>query len=226
MRTTNLNSTAQQQNRLPFVMNANTDEAVKKSTTNAVKEAFLKLHIKNMVSMRCKIVVKSELEKLGYHVQAVELGEATIAENLSLEERGKIKAAFLKLGLELLDDRKAILIERLKNLIIELVHYADEWPKIKTSEYIGEKLNHSYTYLANIFSAVTGTTIEQYIISHKIEKVKKLLAYDQLSETEIAYKLHYSSVAHLSNQFKKVTGYTPSYFRKLRRKQLTALDKM
>jgi len=184
----------------------------------------MKLFIKYMVSIRCKMVVKDELEKLGLHYTMVDLGEAEIKEQLTDLQLEQLKKALSQSGLELMDDRKSVLIEKIKNVIIEMVHYADELPKIKNSEYISGKLHHDYTYLANLFSETTGTTIEHYIIIHKIEKVKELLLYDELNLTEISYKLNYSSVAHLSNQFKKITGLTPTFFRQLRNKRRTGLE--
>lgn len=172
-----------------------------------------------MVSIRCKMAVKSALDKLGIHHVKVELGEVEIMENISDEQRDQLKAILLKSGLELMDDQKAILIEKIKNVIIEMIHYADELPKTNFSTHISEKLGHDYTYLANLFSEVTGLTIEHYIIAHKIERAKELLLYDDLNITEISYRLKYSSVAHLSSQFKKVTGLTPSYFRELKNKR-------
>src|ERR1019366_4895417 len=171
----------------------------------------MKLYIKYMVSARCKMLVKAELKNLGLHFIVVDLGEIQIMEELSKEQREQLKAALLKSGLELMDDQKAVLIEKIKNVIVEMVHYADEMPKVKNSDYISEKLKHDYTYLANLFSEVAGITIEHYIIANKIEKVKELLLYDELNLTQISYKMNYSSVAHLSNQFKKVTGLTPSH---------------
>jgi AraC-like DNA-binding protein len=184
----------------------------------------MKLFIKYMVSIRCKMVVKTELIKLGLHYAIVDLGEVEIKEELTNEKREQLKIALLKSGLELMDDKKAILIEKIKKVIIEMIHYADELPKIKNSDYISEKLNHDYTYLANLFSEVTGITIEHFIIAHKIEKVKELLLYDELSLTEISYKLNYSSVAHLSKQFKKATGLTPSFFKQLKNKRRSTLE--
>ncbi len=170
-----------------------------------------------MVCIRCKMVVKQELKKLGLHAVAVDLGEVEILESISPAQQAEFKTALHKFGLELMDNKKSILIEKIKQVIIELIHYTDEPLKINFSNHLSEKLNYDYTYLANLFSAVEGTTIEHFIIVHKIEKVKELLVYDELSLTEISYKLHYSSVAHLSNQFKKITGLTPSYFKKLKR---------
>ena len=178
----------------------------------------MKLYIKYMVSIRCKMVVKAELEKLGLTYGVVEFGEVEIAEKISSATREQLKSGLLKSGLELMDDKKAILIEKIKSVIIEMVHYADDKPKTN-SDYLTEKLSYDYTYLANLFSEVTGVTIEYFIIAHKIERVKELLIYDELNLTEISYKLNYSSVAHLSTQFKKVTGLTPSFFKELKKKR-------
>jgi YesN/AraC family two-component response regulator len=176
-----------------------------------------------MVCIRCKIVVKSELEKLGLHYTSVDLGEAEIKESISAEQMAHLSIALRRTGLELMDDKKSILVEKIKAIIIELVHYTDEQIKINLSDYLGEKLNYDYTYLANLFSEVKGTTIEKFYLTHKIEKVKELIVYDELNLTEIADKLHYSSVAHLSNQFKKITGLTPSHFKKLKHKRISTL---
>lgn len=184
----------------------------------------MKLYIKYMVSLRCKMLVKSELEKLGLTCISVDLGIAEIKEDVSEETIEKFGQNLKKSGLELLDDKKNILVERIKNVIIEMIHYSEETPKVNDSDYISEKLNHDYTYLSNTFSEVKGITIQQYIIQHKIEKVKELLMYDELTLTEIAYKLNYSSVAHLSNQFKKVTGLTPTYFKELKEKRQRNLE--
>lgn len=170
------------------------------------------------------MVVKTELDKLGLSYGLIDLGEVEILENVTTEQRQQLKTGLLKSGLELLDDKKAVLIEKIKNVVVEMIHYADELPKTKNSDYISEKLQHDYTYLANLFSEATGTTIEHFIIAHKIEKVKELIIYDELNLTEIAWKLHYSSVAHLSNQFKKVTGLTPSFFKSLKQKKRIALE--
>ncbi len=183
----------------------------------------MKLYIKYMVSIRCKMIVKAELEQLGLHYGAVDLGEANVREDVTLAQRDQLRSALLKSGLVLMDDKKSLLVERVKALIVEMIHYADELPPIKKSIYISEKLNYDYTYLANLFSEVTGITLEQFIINHKIERVKELLLYDALSLTEIANKLNYSSVAHLSNQFKKITGLTPTYYRKLKQSRFDEL---
>lgn len=170
------------------------------------------------------MLVKEELKNLGLHYIAVDLGEVEIMENITAEQRATIKAALLKSGLELLDDKKAILIERIKAVIIEMIHYTDELPKINFSNYLSEKLQYDYTYLANLFSETEATTIEHFIILHKIERVKELIIYDELNLTEISRKLHYSSVAHLSHQFKKITGLTPSFFKSLKNKKRSTLE--
>lgn len=177
-----------------------------------------------MVSIRCKMMVRSELDKLGLHYGIVDLGDVEVIGEVTPEQRSLLKTALLQSGLELMDDQRAMLIEKIKNVIVEMVHYADEPPKTNFSDYLSEKLNYDYTYLANIFSEVTGTTIEKFIIAHKIERVKELLLYDELNLSEISYKLNYSSVGHLSNQFKKVTGLTPTFFKQLKRKRRIALD--
>jgi AraC-like DNA-binding protein len=179
-----------------------------------------------MVCIRCTLVVKDELQKLGLHYTTVELGEANVQEEVSNLQMEKFRAGLLKFGLELMDDKKSILIQKIKNVIIELIHYSDEPLVLKFSEYLSQKLNHDYTYLANLFSEVQGTTIEKFIISHKIERVKELLVYDELNLTEIAYLMHYSSVAHLSAQFKKITGLTPSHFKQLKEKRRSMLEDM
>ncbi len=186
----------------------------------------MKLYIKYMVSVRCKIVVKEILKELGLHFIVVELGEVEIMESLDTEQLEQVKAALLVCGLELMDDKRAVLIEKIKKVIIEMVHYANERPKTNFSDYISEKLNHDYTYLSNLFSEVSGTTIEHYIIAHKIERVKELLLYDELNLTQISYKMNYSSVAHLSNQFKKVTGLSPSHFKQLKEKRRNPLEEV
>lgn len=177
-----------------------------------------------MVCIRCKMVVRDELKNLGFATVREELGEAEVDEELTQEQLLQVKAALLRSGLELMDDKKSILIQKIKSIIVELVHYSEEPLVVNLSEYLHQKLNHNYTYLANLFSQVQGTTIEKFYISHKIERVKELLVYNELNLTEIAYRLHYSSVAHLSAQFKKVTGLTPSHFKQLREKRRTMLE--
>lgn len=179
-----------------------------------------------MVSLRCKMLVKEELTKLGLHYVIVDLGMVEILEEIMPEQRLELKRNLLRSGLELLEDKRAILIEKIKNVIIEMIHYSDELPITNYSDYISGKLGMDYTYLANIFSEVKGITIQQFIIFHKIEKVKELLLYDELNLTEIAYQLHYSSVAHLSNQFKKITGLSPSFFKKMKQKRNKNLEDM
>ena len=186
----------------------------------------MKLYIKNMVCIRCKLVVKSELEKLGLHYSKVELGEVEIMEDISLAELKRLDTGLRRLGLELMDDRKSVLVEKIKTIIIELVHYSDDQIKINLSDYLSEHLNHNYSHLSSLFLEVKGITIEQFYLEHKIEKVKELLIYDELSLTEIAYRMHYSSVAHLSNQFKKMTGMTPSQFKTLKNRSRIALSDM
>lgn len=177
-----------------------------------------------MVCIRCKIVVRDQLTSVGLTPLSVELGEVETLETISDVQREKMKIALLKSGLELMDDKKSMLIEKIKNVIIEMVHYAEEQPKVNFSNYLSGKLHYDYTYMANLFSEVVGVTIEHHIIAHKIERVKELLVYDELTLTEIAYKMHYSSVAHLANQFKKVTGLTTSHFKQLKHKRLISLE--
>lgn len=177
-----------------------------------------------MVSNRCKIAVRDELKKLGLHFIMVDLGVVEIMENINSEKRNLLKTGLLEAGFELMDDKRAILIEKIKNIIVEMVHHSDTNIKINFSDYLSEKLDHNYTYLANLFSEVQGTTIEQFIISHKVERIKELMIYGELNVTEIAWKMGYSSVAHLSSQFKKVTGLSPSHFNKLKDKRRTSIE--
>jgi AraC-like DNA-binding protein len=179
-----------------------------------------------MVSTRCKMAVKAELIKLGLHFIVVDLGEVEIMENISLEQREQLKTALLTSGLQLMDDKRAVLIEKIKNSIIEMVHHTDEIIKTNFSDFLSKKLNHDYTYLSNLFSEVQGTTIGQFIISHKIERIKELIMYDELNITEIAGKMNYSSVAHLSTQFKKVTGLSPSHFKQLKDKRRSPIEEI
>jgi AraC-like DNA-binding protein len=172
------------------------------------------------------MVVKDELTKLGLHYTTVELGEAEVLENISVDQHDHLQVALLKSGLELMDDKKSVLIQQIKTVIIELVHYSEEPLSVKFSEFLSQKLNHDYTYLANLFSEVQGITIEKFFIAHKIERVKELLVYDELNLTEISELMHYSSVAHLSTQFKKVTGLTPSHFKQLRDKRRSMLEEV
>jgi len=184
------------------------------------------LYIRYMVSLRCKMVVKEELKKLGLWYVFVDLGTVEVRGEVTDELLEQLKVNLLKSGLELLDDKRSILIERIKNVVIEMIHYDEELPKINFSDFISEKIGYDYTYLSNIFSEVKGITLQQYIIMHRIEKVKELLLYDELTLTEISYRLQYSSVAHLSNQFKKVTGLTPSFYKQLKQKRRTNLENL
>jgi YesN/AraC family two-component response regulator len=186
----------------------------------------MRLLIKNMVSLRCKMIVKAELERMNLQFTAVELGEVEIMGELSSKQEQELKTSLLRSGLELLEDKKSMLIEKIKNIVVEMIHYSDEPPVFNFSTYLSEKLNYDYNYLSNLFSEVKGTTLEHFIISHKIEKAKELLIYNELTLTEIAEKLHYSNVAHLSNQFKKVTGLTPTFFKKMKHKRLIALENL
>jgi AraC-like DNA-binding protein len=179
-----------------------------------------------MVSNRCKLAVKEVLRSLGLHFIVVDLGEVEIMENISNEQREDLKIALHTSGLELMDDKRAVLIEKIKNAIVEMVHHANETVKVNFSDYLSEKLNHDYTYLANLFSEVQGTSIEQFIISHKIERIKELIIYDELSITEIAWQMNYSSVAHLSNQFKKMTGLSPIHFKQLKNKRRSPIEEI
>ena len=185
---------------------------------------FLKLYIKYMVSNRCKIAVRDELKKLGLHFIVVDLGVVEIMENISMDKRMLLRQGLHISGLELMDDKKSILIEKIKTIIIQMIHHSEEVIKINFSDYLSEKLDHNYTYLANLFSEVQGTTIEQFIISHKIERIKELMIYGELNITEIAWKMNYSSVAHLSSQFKKVTGLSPSHFKQLKDKRRNPIE--
>jgi len=170
--------------------------------------------------------VESELKKLGLHYSYIELGETEIMEDLTAEQLKQLGNALEKSGLQLMDDKKSILVERIKTTIIDLVHFRDDQIRVNLSDYLSEKLNHNYTYLSNLFTEVRGTTIEKFYLSHKIEKAKELLVYDELNLSEIAHKLHYSSVAHLSNQFKKMTGLTPSHFKNLKHKKRITLGNL
>ena len=172
------------------------------------------------------MMVKEELKKMGLHFIVVDLGEVEIMEDLTNEQQSELKMALLSSGLELMDDKRAVLIEKIKNVIIEMIHYADELPIKNYSNHISEKLNHDYTYLSNIFSEVKGITIQQFIIVHKIERIKELIIYDEMNITEIAWKMNYSSVAHLSTQFKKVTGLTPSHFKQMKDRRRSPIDEI
>ncbi|HOY12368.1 MAG TPA: AraC family transcriptional regulator [Saprospiraceae bacterium] len=184
------------------------------------------IYVQNMVSLRCKIFVKATLEKLDLPYDYVDLGEVRLKNVISEKNKKLLDQELRKAGLELMEDKKAILIEKIKNIIVEMIHYADELPEINFSEYLKEKLNQDYHTLSELFSKTKGMTIEHFIILHKIERVKELIMYDELNLTEISYKLNYSSVAHLSNQFKKITGLTPSFFKQLKRKNRNNLENL
>jgi AraC-like DNA-binding protein len=179
-----------------------------------------------MISNRCKLAVKEELKKLGLHFVVVDLGEVEIMEDMTPKQHQQLQLGLISAGLELMDDKRAVLIEKIINVITEMVHHSEELPKVNYSDYISEKLNYDYTYLSNLFSEVKGITIQQFIIVHKIEKVKELLLYGELNLTEISYKMHYSSVAHLSNQFKKITGITPSNYKLLKDKRRQSIEEI
>jgi len=190
-------------------------EHIDTSSNQNLNTKQVKLYIKNMVSLRCKMVVKEALEKLGLDTIAIDLGVVSLSGEMTPIQREQLKSKLHPYGLELLDDKKNILIERVKTLIIEMVHYSEKRPTVNISDYISAQIKYDYTYLSNIFSEMIGITIQQFIISHRIEKVKELLQYNELNLTEISYKLHYSSVSHLSNQFKKITGLSPSFYKQL-----------
>ena len=179
-----------------------------------------------MVSLRCKLVVKEALESLGLHFVILELGIVEIMQDLTEAQHTQLYDLLLKSGLELMDDKKSVLIEKIKNIIIEMVHYSDELPKVTYSDYISEKMGLDYTYLSKLFSEVRGITIEHFIIAHKIERVKELIMLEDSSIKEISYLLHYSSPAHLSNQFKKITGLTPSHFKTLKEKRRLTIQEI
>lgn len=179
-----------------------------------------------MVSLRCKLFVADELKKLSIPYLAINLGEVILERHITEEENEKLNLGLKKRGLELMDTKKSRLIEKIKNVVVEMVHYSDELPKVNFSEFLSEKLKHNYTYLANLFSETQGITIEHFIINHKIERVKELIIYDELNLSEIAWKMHYSSVAHLSNQFKRVTGLTPTFFKSLKHKKREMLEEV
>ncbi len=200
--------------------------ALKQTIKTGLRREKSKLYIKNMVSIRCKMLVGAVMENLGLEYLSVDLGEVAIAEPLSENMHQQLKSTLLKYGLELMDDIKNIIVEKIKMIIIEMIHYEDELPKVKFSHYLSNKLNYDYTYLSNLFSEVKGTTIEHFIIVHKIERVKELIMYEELNLSEIAWRLHYSSVSHLSNQFRKITGLTPTHFKNMKSKRRSAIENL
>ena len=183
----------------------------------------MKLYLKYMVSLRCKMLVKAELERLGINYKYVDLGVAEV-DDITQEKWDELNGILKRSGIELMEDKKSILIEQVRQVIIELVHYSEEPLSINLSNYISEKLQTNYNHLSGLFMESQGITIEQFYIIHKVERVKELLIYDELSITEIAFQMHYSSVAHLSNQFKKITGLTPSAFKKIGEKRRKFLE--
>ncbi len=186
----------------------------------------MKIYIKYMVSNRCKLTVKEVLKELGLHFVLVDMGVVDIMENITTDQLEQIRIALLRSGLELMDDKRAVLVEKIKNIVIEMIHYKDETPKTNFSDYLAEKLDYDYTYLSNLFSDVQGITIEKFIITHKIERVKELIIYDELSLKEIAWNMHYCSVSHLSNQFKMITGFSPSHFKNLKNKRRNPIEEI
>ncbi len=185
---------------------------------------YMKLFIQNMVSLRCKLLVKAEMDKLNITYKTVELGEVVLLKPITSAKKEKLKIQLNKSGLEIMDDKKAMLLEKIKNIVVEMVHYSEEIPKVNFSTFLSEKLQIDYHTLSDFFSKTKGMTIEHFIILHKIERVKELIIYDELSLTEISYIMHYSSVSHLSKQFKQITGLTPSYFKQLKHKIRSMLE--
>lgn len=177
-----------------------------------------------MACESCKVVVREALQELDISTVKVDLGEIETKEDVTDEEKQKLNNKIKKVGLELLEKKRGILIEKIRKEIIDYVYKTDEKPKIKFSVLLSKKLHHSYTYLANFFSEVEATTIEQYIIALKIERIKELIIFDEHTISEIAYMLHYSSTAHLSTQFKRSTGLTPSHFKALKEKRRTTIQ--
>jgi YesN/AraC family two-component response regulator len=186
----------------------------------------MRIYIKYMVSLRCKMIVKQELQRLKIPFLSIDLGTVELAKAITLEQHDELQISMHKYGLELLDDKKTIIVEQVKCLIIEMVHYSEEVPSLNTSRFISEKLGYNYTYLSNLFSEVKGMTIQHFIILQKIERAKELLLYNDITLTEIAHLLKYSSVAYLSNQFKKVTGLSPSFFRGLKNARREGIDQV
>ncbi len=185
----------------------------------------MKLYIKNMVCNRCKMVVKSELEKFGLHPTSVELGEVEISEELDKEQKKKLNRIFQSLGFELMDDKKSRIIEKIKTTIVELI-YSEQQLHVNFSDHISKLIAHDYSHISKLFTEVEGITIEKYFITQKIERVKELLVYDELSLSEIADNLYYTDVSHLSKQFKKITGFTPSHFKQLKDKKRKSIEEL
>ena len=179
-----------------------------------------------MVCNRCILVVQNELDKLGIVANNIKLGEIILEKDLTTTEREALENVLDPLGFEVIVDKKSRMIEKIKNVIIDLVHHQDNDAKTNLSDVLSDALHHDYNYLSNLFSDIEGTTIEKYFIAQKVEKIKELLVYDELSLSEIADRMNYSSVAYLSNQFKKVTGLTPSHFKQIREDKRKPLDKV
>lgn len=186
----------------------------------------MKLYIQNMVCLCCKMTVAAELEKMKLSYTNLELGEVHLVKPISPEQRQELKATLHSFGLELMEDEKAILVEKIVSVIIKMIHEPDRFPEMSFSLYLTKELGKDYHYLSSLFSKTKGVTIEHFIILHKIERVKELIMYDELNLTEISYKLHYSSVQHLSNQFKKVTGLTPTFFKNIKDKKRNPLGSL
>lgn len=184
----------------------------------------MKLYIKYMVSVQCELLVQEELERLGISFRVVNAGVVDLFDEITLSQRGQLKISLLTLGLKLHEAKKGALIEKIKFSILEMIDYSDGLPVVSNSIYLSEKLDHNYTYLANVFSEVNGFSIQQFIILSKIEKVKELLLVDEINLSEISYKLHYSSVAHLSGQFKKITGISPSAYKLIGNKKNSLME--
>jgi AraC-like DNA-binding protein len=184
----------------------------------------MKLLIQNMVSLRCKLLVKAELEKLGLAYHSIELGEVILQKPIQPAEKVALAKALHISGLEIMSDKNTILVEKIKNIIVEMVHYADEFPNIKFSVFLSKQLHKDYHTLSELFSKTKGITIEHFIILHKVERAKELIMYDELNLSEIAFKLNYGRLAHLSHHFKKITGLTPSFFKSIQKKQRKNLE--
>ncbi|ASB49755.1 helix-turn-helix domain-containing protein [Alkalitalea saponilacus] len=186
----------------------------------------MKLYIKNMVCNRCILVIENLFKEAGFHVIKTELGEVEIKEELNPEQINLIESNLKPIGFKLIEEKKAQIIEKIKTSIIKLIHHSEEGIKINLSSYLSNQVNYDYNYISNLFSETEGKSIEKYYITQKIEKAKELLVYDELSLSQIADKLNYSSVAHLSSQFKKITGLTPTHFRKIKEKKRNSLDNL
>ena len=185
-----------------------------------------RLFIKNMVCNRCVMAVQQEADQLGLNVKSIKLGELILENEIKTTEKQTLENKLTALGFEIIDDKKSRIIEKIKNVIIKLVHHQDNEMKNNLSDVLSDELQHDYNYLSNLFSEIEGTTIEKYFIAQKIERVKELLVYDELSLSEIAFQLNYSSVAYLSNQFKKETRFTPSHFKQIKEEKRKPLDKV